>query len=204
MNLITSFQTITAESSGSFSTSGSKFYAYAIPAKSEETLRNRRDVLRREHPKAVHVVTAGRFGPAGNEERFNDDGEPAGSAGRPVLHAIKSAGLTEIGLLVVRYFGSKKLGVPGLIQAYRSAATDALQHAQIIRVLIHASYTLRCKQEDMPVVLHKIIQCGARITESQYGEMSTFIILIALSEQKKFLQCMESVWQADLQFNGTV
>ncbi len=110
----------------------SRFLAFAYPVQSEEQIREHLDALRRKYYDATHHCYAWRLGAAGASWRANDDGEPSGTAGKPILGQLLSAGATDCLVVVVRYFGGTKLGVPGLIAAYRSAAADVLAAAGIV------------------------------------------------------------------------
>ena len=122
-----SFLTLGQESSAEYSDRGSRFIGYAFPVLDEEAFKERLKELKKEHPKAVHHCFAYRIGLDGNRFRASDDGEPSGSAGRPILGQIDSRKLINTAVVVVRYFGGTLLGVPGLINAYKTAATFALQ-----------------------------------------------------------------------------
>ncbi len=110
----------------------SKFLAYAYPVRSEEEIREHLDALRKRHFDATHHCYAWRLGPRGERWRANDDGEPSGTAGKPILGQLLSAEVTDCLIVVVRYFGGTKLGVPGLIAAYREAAAEALAAATVV------------------------------------------------------------------------
>jgi len=120
---------IAQKTEGLFKDKGSRFIAYAYPIESVDEVKPLVDALKKEHHAARHHCFAYRIGHDGALWRANDDGEPSGSAGRPILGAIDSAGLSDVLVVVVRYFGGILLGVPGLINAYRSAAADALVKA---------------------------------------------------------------------------
>lgn len=120
------YKTITTTGTADFRDRGSKFLAYAYPIRSAEEVKEKVTALKKEHPKAVHFCLAWRVGIDGTQYRANDDGEPAGSAGRPILGQIDSLGLTNTLVVVVRYFGGTLLGVPGLINAYKTVTTAAL------------------------------------------------------------------------------
>lgn len=137
-----SYQTVGQDSMAEFSDRGSRFIAYAFPAASEDAFKERLKALRKEHPKAVHHCFAYRMGLDGNRFRSGDDGEPSGSAGRPILGQIDSRGLTDTAIVVVRYFGGTLLGVPGLINAYKTAAALALQVVPIVERPIEDAYAL--------------------------------------------------------------
>lgn len=127
------FHTIKDISKGSFKEKGSKFLAFAYPVTTEEEIREKQDEVRKKYYDARHHCYAWVLGADKSRFRANDDGEPNHSAGDPILGQIRSHDLTDILIVVVRYFGGTKLGVSGLIQAYRTAADEALNNATIIR-----------------------------------------------------------------------
>jgi len=136
------YLTITQTSEGIFRDKGSKFIAYAYPIKSENEVKELVAQLRSEHNKARHFCWALRLTPDRNVHKFNDDGEPSGTAGRPILNALLSADVTNILVVVVRYFGGTLLGVPGLINAYKTATVEALNAAQIVNKTVNDVYEL--------------------------------------------------------------
>jgi len=136
------YQTITQTSEGIFRDKGSKFIAYAYPIKSEASVKELIATLRTEHSKARHFCWALRLTPDRNIHKFNDDGEPSGTAGRPILNALLSADITNILVVVVRYFGGTLLGVPGLINAYKTATVDALSNAELVTKTVNDVYEL--------------------------------------------------------------
>ena len=138
------YQTIIAPVEAEFKDRGSRFTAFAYPVRSEEEVKQHVDALRQAHHKARHWCYAYRIGTDGNRFRANDDGEPSGSAGRPILGQIDSFGLTDVLVVVVRYFGGTLLGVPGLIHAYKTATAAAFQAAAIVEKNIEKTVCLRC------------------------------------------------------------
>lgn len=136
------YQTIAKASEGIFRDKGSKFIAYAYPIKTEIEVKEITNKLRAEHNKARHFCWAIRLTPDRNVHKFNDDGEPSGTAGRPILNTLLSADVTNILVVVVRYFGGTLLGVPGLINAYKTAAVEALNAAQIVTKTVNDVYEL--------------------------------------------------------------
>jgi len=136
------YQTITQTSEGIFRDKGSKFIAYAYPIKLEADVKEIVAKLRTEHPKARHFCWALRLSPDRNVFKLNDDGEPSGTAGRPILNSLLSADVTNILVVVVRYFGGTLLGVPGLINAYKSATVEALNATEIITKTVNDVYEL--------------------------------------------------------------
>jgi uncharacterized YigZ family protein len=132
----THFQTIEKEAVAEYKDRGSRFLAYAFPVTDVSVFKKRLTELKKEHSKAVHHCYAYRFGHQGIDFRVNDDGEPSGSAGRPILAQIDSKELTDTAVVVVRYFGGTLLGVPGLIQAYKTSTVLALQLIPVVRKTI--------------------------------------------------------------------
>ncbi|HTQ26871.1 MAG TPA: YigZ family protein [Puia sp.] len=136
------YYTIDREANADFRDRGSRFIAYASPLKNKEDFRKRLADAKKEHPKATHLCFAYRLGLDGSQFRVSDDGEPSGSAGRPILGQIDSKKLTDVLVIVVRYFGGTLLGVPGLIHAYRSAAALSLQLVPVLQKPVEVSYTI--------------------------------------------------------------
>ena len=145
MNQITTYQTLKSPIQAEFKDKGSRFLAFAYPVKTAEQVKKHVDDLRQEHHKARHWCYAYRLGVDGNQFRANDDGEPSGSAGRPILGQIDSFELTDVLVVVVRYFGGTLLGVPGLIHAYKTSTQMALENAQIIEKNIEKTVRIRCE-----------------------------------------------------------
>ena len=137
------YQTIEKESVAEFKDRGSRFIAYAFPISSADNFKKRLKGLKEEHPKAVHHCFAYRIGTDGNNFRSSDDGEPSGSAGRPILGQIDSKELTNTAIIVIRYFGGTLLGVPGLVNAYKTAASFALQVNPIVKKPVLINYRLQ-------------------------------------------------------------
>ncbi|HEC43166.1 MAG TPA: YigZ family protein [Bacteroides sp.] len=139
------YRTIEKRSEGLFRDRGSKFLAFAFPVSSTKEIKSIQERLRKEYHDARHHCYAYRLGAAKNEVRANDDGEPSNSAGKPILGQIQAYDLSNVLVIVIRYFGGTLLGVGGLINAYRSAAAEALKKATIIDAvetdLIEISYT---------------------------------------------------------------
>lgn len=137
------YLTIEKESLAEFRDRGSRFLAYAFPVLSADNFKKRLKEIKEEHPKAAHHCFAYRIGTDGNNFRSSDDGEPSGSAGRPILGQIDSKELSNIAIIVVRYFGGTLLGVPGLINAYKTSASFALQLTPVIKKPVLIPYRLQ-------------------------------------------------------------
>lgn len=126
------YKSIASVSEGIYKDKGSKFISFAYPVTTEEEIRDILEKVRKEYYDARHHCYAYRTGMEGETWRYNDDGEPSSTAGRPIYGQILSNGLSDILIVVVRYFGGIKLGVPGLIKAYKSAAADAIGNATVV------------------------------------------------------------------------
>ena len=157
------FLTIATEGRGDFRDRGSKFLAYAYPVNNTDDVKEKIQALKKEHPKAVHHCYAYRLGTDGLQYRANDDGEPSGSAGKPILGQIDSAGLTNVLVVVVRYFGGTLLGVPGLINAYKTAATEALASAAKTEKWIEQIVDIQFDYPVMGEVLHLLKSAEASL-----------------------------------------
>jgi uncharacterized YigZ family protein len=159
------YSTIEKSAIAEFKDRGSKFLAYSYPVESVDACKKIIAGLKKEHPKAVHFCVAYRIGIEGNIFRASDDGEPAGSAGRPILGQIDSKELTNIMVVVVRYFGGTLLGVPGLINAYKTATALALQLAPIVQKPIKIKYELNFDYHQMNEVMMIIKQYNCSVEE---------------------------------------
>src|SRR3984893_9664994 len=137
------YYTIEKTATTEFKDRGSKFIAYAYPVKSVDEFKETLHEIKKEHPKATHHCFAYRIGLDGNTHRVSDDGEPSGTAGRPILGQIDSRELVNVLVIVVRYFGGTLLGVPGLINAYKSAAALALQMAPLVQKQVEKELTVQ-------------------------------------------------------------
>jgi len=177
--------TIDKPSVAEFKDRGSKFIAYAYPVSSADDFKQYLQALKKEHPKAVHHCFAYRIGTDGNNFRVSDDGEPSGSAGRPILGQIDSREVTNVAVIVVRYFGGSLLGVPGLINAYKTATSLALQVVPVLQKQIEVMYQLQfdyTQMNDVMMVL-KQFSCSVISQELQlFCIMKTGIPLNRLDE----------------------
>lgn len=164
-----SYKTIAKESEGFYKEKGSKFLAFAVPVTSEEEIKAFISQKRKEHHQAVHVCSAFRLGADHKVYRASDDGEPSNSAGPPILGQIQAKELTNILIAVVRYYGGTNLGVGGLISAYRSAAKDALENAQIVEREEMISFEFSCSYAQMPSVMTFLKKEQIEILHTEMG-----------------------------------
>ena len=157
------FRTIYQPVTGEFRDRGSKFFSFAYPVNSHEEVKEKIQQLRKEHPKAVHHCFAFRIGTDGTQYRANDDGEPSGSAGKPILGQIDSSELTNSLVVVVRYFGGSLLGVPGLINAYKTATQEAFRKATFTERWIEDLVELEFDYPNMGEVMYLLRQSEATV-----------------------------------------
>lgn len=157
------YKTPEVATTAEFKDRGSKFLAYAYPVSSAEDVKAKLQLLKKEHPKAVHHCYAYRLGTDGLQYRANDDGEPSGSAGKPILGQIDSAGITNVLVVVVRYFGGTLLGVPGLINAYKTVTQDALQQTVLIEKWIEQRVEIQFDYPVMGEVMYLLRLCEATV-----------------------------------------
>lgn len=164
------YQTIASPATGLFRDRGSKFIAYAYPFRDESQLKEAIAALKSEHPKARHHCWAYRLTPDRSVFRVNDDGEPSGTAGRPILNTLLSHDLTNVLLVVVRYFGGTLLGVPGLINAYKMAAQDALANAEIVEQTVNDTYRIAFGYPQLNDVMRVVKDEGLSVVRQEFEQ----------------------------------
>lgn len=183
-----SFQTIKATSEGSYKEKGSKFLAFAYPVESEEVIKDKLTDLKKKYFDARHHCFAYMLGAAKAKFRAFDDGEPNHSAGDPILGQIKSKNLTNVLVVVVRYFGGTKLGVGGLIQAYKTAAEEALNNAIIMEKEVKESISLRYPYESTPEVMRLVKEFEVEISAQEFGDDCSVKGVLRLRVKEEFIE----------------
>lgn len=179
---------------------GSKFLAYAYPVETEDDVQHFLQSVKKEHPKARHYCTAFRLFPDGSLERSNDDGEPSGSAGRPILGQLIKNNLTNVCVIVVRYFGGTKLGIPGLIEAYKTSTANAINTAIIVERKVLAKIRIKLSYESFPSFLNYFKQHDIPVIDELYGERASFIICLPKSTaDQKLIEILHQLSQMDFQ-----
>lgn len=163
------YLTIAGFSEGIYKEKGSKFIALAYPVTNEEEVKDILAATRKEYYDARHHCYAYLLGDKAQQYRANDDGEPAHSAGDPILGQIRSRNLTHVCVIVVRYFGGIKLGVSGLIQAYKTAAANALDQAQIIQKIVQVPLTIHFDYQQMNQVMKLVKEYNLQIISQQFA-----------------------------------
>ena len=162
-----SYKTIKEPSEGFFKDRGSKFFGYAYPYTSEQELKVKIEELKKEHHTARHHCYAYRFKQDYSVYRANDDGEPTNAAGKPILGQIDAKDLTNVAVVVVRYFGGTKLGVGGMMNAYKTAALEALNNAEILECTIDDIFEVSFGYPEMNTVMRFMKDLGVEIVSQQ-------------------------------------
>lgn len=192
--MIDSFQTITAEiGEGLYSEKRSKFFAFAHHVTSVEEIRAIIASYRKKYFDARHVCYAYMLGAERKEFRSNDDGEPSSTAGKPILGQINSHELTDILIVVVRYYGGVNLGTSGLIVAYKSAAADAIAHAQVVDRMIEEQITYDFTYPMMNEVMRIVKDTDARIVSQRFDNTCSITLGIRRSEAESLRHRLEQL-----------
>ncbi len=181
-----SYKSIAGVSEGLFKDNGSRFIAKAYPVETEEEVRAIVSALKKEYHDARHHCYAYRLGYLGDRFRANDDGEPSGSAGRPILGQIDSAGLSDILVVVVRYFGGIKLGIPGLIRAYKTSTADALASAEIVEKVAGKFFRIRFGYLSMNAVMKILKEMDLPQKDQEFGMECCLTTRVRLSSEETF------------------
>jgi uncharacterized YigZ family protein len=192
------YYTIGQNAVAEFKDRGSRFIAYAYPIQLSGDLKNYLQQLKKEHPKAAHHCFAYRLGLDGNNFRVSDDGEPPGTAGKPILGQIDSKGLTNVLVIVVRYFGGTLLGVPGLINAYRTAAAVALQVTPIVRKAVEVNYQLQFNYSQMNDIMILVRKYNCTIIEKAEQLFCILKIGVPVNRLDEFLYTVSEVRNVEI------
>ena len=189
----THYRTLNHDTESLFKDKNSRFLAFAFPILCIDDVKNRLNNLKKQHFKAVHHCYAYRLGYDGTNFRANDDGEPSGSAGRSILGKIDSFELTDTAVIVVRYFGGTLLGVPGLINAYKTATNMALQNAQIIEKNIEKSVQIQCDYPSVNAILKITEQNQCTVISQDFQLNCNFNIRIPLTNFDRCIAALENL-----------
>ena len=187
------YRSIAAPAEGLFRDNGSRFIAKAWPVESEEEVRQIVAQTRKEYHDARHHCYAYRIGLDGAVWRANDDGEPSGSAGRPILGQIDSAGLSDVLVVVTRYFGGIKLGIPGLIRAYKTSTADALAHARPVEKIAGRWYALHFPYDSLPAVMKLVKDLSLPQRGQEFLAECSLEVRVRRSLEADFLERIEKI-----------
>ena len=187
------YRSIAARSEGLFKDNGSRFIALAFPVETEEEIRDIVAALKKEYHDARHLCYAWRLGYKGDRFRANDDGEPSGSAGRPILGQIDSLGLSDVLVVVVRYFGGIKLGIPGLIRAYKTSTADALTQAEIVEKVAGKTFRVTFGYLSMNPVMKVLKDLGLQPSAQDFGLDCSLEVRVRLSLEESFREKLSDI-----------
>ena len=182
-----SYLTIAQPGEAVYKERSSKFLAFAYPVSDEGEIKEILDGLRKEYYDATHHCYAWRLGANGEQYRCNDDGEPSGTAGRPILGQMLSRGITQCLIVVVRYFGGTKLGVPGLIQAYRESAQAAIDNCTVIETTVDVRIRTEFPYVAMNDVMRIVKEENPRIEEQRFDNICSMRLSIRKSRAETLL-----------------
>ncbi len=188
-----SYLSVSAPAEGLFKDNGSRFISLAYPVESEEEVKDIVAELKKKYHDARHHCYAYRLGYLGDKFRANDDGEPSGSAGRPILGQIDSRGLSDTLVVVVRYFGGIKLGIPGLIRAYKTSTADALDKAGSVGKIAGKWFSVNFGYEEMNKVMKVLKDMDLKQKDQDFGTTCSLKSWVRLSQVEDFLKRLSGI-----------
>lgn len=197
------YKTIRSSSKGLYKDKGSRFLAFAFPVATSEEIKPLIDGIRKEYHDARHHCFAYMIGCGRTDWRTNDDGEPSGTAGRPILGQINSHGLTNILIVVSRYFGGTLLGVSGLIHAYKTAASDAISNADIVERTLHDFFRLTFPYSSMNDIMKILKEEDAGQSDQKFELNCSLIADFRSSDRARVLTRIERIDGAGYSFIET-
>ena len=183
-----SYRTVAAIAEAACRERSSKFLSWIYPVRSEEEIRERLDALRKKYYDATHHCYAWRLGPHGEAFRSNDDGEPSGTAGKPILGQLLSNDITDCLVVVVRYFGGTKLGVPGLIAAYKESAAEAIAAAEIVERTVDRTVEADFPYVAMNDVMRVIKEEQPKVESQNFDNLCTIRLTIRESRAEALIE----------------
>lgn len=197
-----SYKTLKGEARSVYKEKGSKFLCYAYHVTDEEAIKDILGVLRKKYYDATHHCYAWRLGPQGGSFRANDDGEPSGTAGRPILGQIQSRELTDTLVVVVRYFGGTKLGVSGLVTAYKESAAQVLDEAEIETLTVNAGFEVKFGFETMNDFMRVIKEMKPDILSQQFDNVCTVRMRIRQGLEGEFTGRLSKIEGIEIEHLG--
>jgi uncharacterized YigZ family protein len=194
-----SYKTIARAAETTYRQLSSKFYTYAYPVETEAEIKEHLDALRKRWYDATHHCYAWRLGPHGEQFRANDDGEPSSTAGKPILGQLLSQEITNCLVVVVRYFGGTKLGVPGLIAAYKESTAQVLAECEIVERTVDVVVKVEFSYVAMNDVMRVVKDMQPRILEQLFDNLCTMTLSIRESDSEQLLGRLEKVEGATIE-----
>lgn len=198
------YLTIEAKSEGIFRDRGSKFLGFAYPVLSDQDIKNIVADLKKEHPKANHHCWAMRWGTDRSVFKLNDDGEPSGTAGRPILNTLLSKNITNVAVVVVRYFGGTLLGVPGLINAYKSATELVLAEARIIEKTVNDVYTIAFDYLQMNEVMRIVKDDNLQLLQQQFDNSCSIKVSIRKMQVEQVISKLQKLTSVKIIYDYSI
>lgn len=196
------YRTLTDLSEGIYKEKGSKFIAFAVPCYNEKEAKEYLDSWRKEHYQSRHVCYAYRFGVDQKVFRANDDGEPNNSAGAPILGQIQSFDLSNVLIGVVRYFGGTKLGVGGLIHAYKTAAKEAIENGEICELEVFDWIRVNFEYSAMPNVMNLLKQHNLVMKDQVFEDSCTLVVNLPLNKSAFIQAELEEISNVEIESLG--
>ena len=179
---------------------GSKFIGFAFPVNNEKELKTALDNLKEEHPKATHHCYAFRIGIHGENYRANDDGEPSGSAGLPIYNQLLAHNLTNVLVVIIRYYGGTKLGVSGLVKTYKESTKCTLEHAEIITKELETELEIQFKFSQQNIIFSLLNKFDAKVLNFDAQEDCTITARLNLSEKEKISELLSEIQYVNFKF----
>ena len=193
------YLTIEAPAEAIYKEKSSKFLAFAYPVADEEEIRSRLEALRKRYYDATHHCYAWRLGPHGEAFRANDDGEPSSTAGRPILGQLLSHETTDCLIVVVRYFGGTKLGVPGLIAAYKESAAEVLAAARIVQRTVDRRIAVTFSYAAMNDIMRIVKEEQPAVESQRFDNLSSVVLRIRASRAERLTERLRKVEGATIE-----
>lgn len=181
------YRTVESTARAEHTADGSRFLAVAVPVSTREAVQAQIETVRGREPKATHHCSAYRLGQDGDDFRYDDDGEPSGTAGQPLLRQIDARDLTNTLVVVTRYFGGTELGTGGLLRAYGDAASAALDRASIVEQVVRTPVRLRFDYDDTSPAQRVLQQFDVEVQDSDYTDVTTLTVGVRQSEVDAFV-----------------
>ncbi|MBT6807917.1 MAG: YigZ family protein [Flavobacteriales bacterium] len=198
------YKEIKSATTGVYKEKGSKFIAYSFPVHSEENVKEKLEEVKKLEHSARHHCYAYILKPDKSAQRANDDGEPSSTAGKPILGQILSNDLTNILIVVVRYFGGVKLGVPGLIRSYKTAALDAISNSEIITKIIKEQFAVSFKYPQMNDVMRLVKEYNLEVVSTDFQIECNLIFAVAKSKSEEVVETFKNNHELTIKYLKTV
>ena len=198
------YKEIKLPTTGVYKEKGSKFIAYSFPVYSEQEVKKRLEEIKKLDHAARHHCYAFVLNPDKSGQRANDDGEPSSTAGKPILGQILSNDLTNILIVVVRYFGGVKLGIPGLIRSYKAATLEAISSAEIITKTIKEQYEVSFKYPQMNDVMRLVKEFNLKVINTDFQMKCLLIFTVRKNKKNKALNAFNKYHQIKIKYIKTL